>query len=309
MSRLSFRVAFAATVMLLAAGNLSYAQGTPAAAATVSTETQDHAGHAGEQANPKTTTTAPEDHSAHQVPATRQEYPAGIPPLTDADRQAAFPDVDGHTVHDNAVNYFVLFDQFEGQTGDGPGGFSWDTKGWVGRDRNRLWFRTEGERVGGRFDQAQTNLLYGRAIARWWDVTAGVRLDTLPDTPRTALAVGVQGLAPYWFEVEASAYVETSGRAHLRIETEYDLLFTNRLVLQPLVEFEIYARADPERHIDAGLSTGELGLRLRYEIRREFAPYVGVIWNRKFFGTADFARAAGEDTGGARVAIGVRTWF
>ena len=115
------------------------------------------------------------------------------------------------------------------------------------------------------------------------------------------MAVGVQGLAPYWFEVEASAYVETSGRTHVRVETEYDLLLTNRLVLQPLVEFEIYGRADPERRIDAGLSTGELGLRLRYEFRREFAPYVGVVWNRKFFGTADYAEAAGERTSGARL--------
>jgi copper resistance protein B len=229
--------------------------------------------------------------------------------VTDEARQAAFPDVQGHGVHDTAVHYFVLFDQFEAQVGDGPGGFSWDTKGWVGRDRTRLWFRTEGERAGGRFDQAQTNLLYGRAISRWWDVTAGVRLDTLPDTPRTALAVGVQGLAPYWFEVEASAYVERSGRAHVRVETQYELLLTNRLVLQPLVEFEIYARADPERRIDAGLSTGELGVRLRYEFRREFAPYLGVVWNRKFFGTADYARSAGEPGSGARLAAGVRFWM
>jgi copper resistance protein B len=229
--------------------------------------------------------------------------------VTDADRQTAFPDVPVHTVHDNAVNFFVLFDQFEGQAGDGPVGFSWDTKGWVGRDRNRLWFRAEGDRVGSRVQQAQTNLLYGRAIARWWDVTAGLRLDTLPGTPRTALAVGLQGLAPYRFEVEASAYIETSGRTHVRIETEYDLLLTNRLVLQPLVEFEIYGRADPERRIDAGLSTGELGLRLRYEFRREFAPYVGGVWNRKFFGTADYAQQAGERTSGARLAVGVRFWM
>ncbi len=98
---------------------------------------------------------------------------------------------------DNAVNYFVLFDQLEWQTGGGSDAFSWDTKGWVGQDRNRLWFRTEGDRAGGRTEQAQVHLLYGRAVARWWDVTAGVRLDTLPDTPRSALALGVQGLAPY----------------------------------------------------------------------------------------------------------------
>jgi copper resistance protein B len=123
---------------------------------------------------PASTPVPAEDHAAHQTPATAP-LPGFIPPVTDADREAAFPDEHGHTVHDNAVNYFVLFDQFEGQAGDGPDGFSWDTKGWVGRDRNRLWFRAEGERAGGRFDQAQTNLLYGRAIARWWDIMAGVR--------------------------------------------------------------------------------------------------------------------------------------
>lgn len=249
----------------------------------------------------------PDDHAQHQMPAT--PLPPFVPPVTDADRQAAFPDVQGHPAHDTSVNYFVLFDQFEWQTGDGADAFSWDTKGWVGQDRNRLWFRTEGDRADARTEQAQTHLLYGRAVSRWWDLTAGVRFDTLPDTPRTALALGVQGLAPYWFEVEASAYVETSGRTHVRFETEYDLLITNRLVLQPLVEFEVYGRSDPERLIDTGLSAGELGVRLRYEFRREFAPYVGVVWTQKFFGTADMARQAGEDVAGTRLAVGLRTWF
>lgn len=248
-----------------------------------------------------------EDHSQHQNPAA--PLPTFIPRLTDEERKAAFPDVEGHPAHDRSINYFVLFDQLEWQTGGGSHAFSWDTKGWMGQDRNRLWFRLEGDRSGGRTEQAQTNLLYGRAIARWWDVTAGIRVDTLPDTPRTALALGVQGLAPYWFEVEASAYVEPSGRTHVRFETEYDLLITNRLVLQPLVEFEIYGRADRERLIGTGLSTGEFGLRLRYEFRREFAPYVGVVWTRKFFGTADQAREAGEDMAGTRLAVGLRTWF
>ena len=249
----------------------------------------------------------PDDHSAHHAQPTA--LPALIPPVTEADRKAAFPDVQGHAVHDMSINYFVLFDQLEWQTGGGSDAFSWDMKGWVGQDLNRLWFRTEGDRADGRTEQAQVNLLYGRAIARWWDVTAGVRLDPLPDTPRTALALGVQGLAPYWFEVEASAYIEPSGRAHVRVETEYDLLITNRLVLQPLVEFEVYGRADRERLIGTGLSTGELGFRLRYEFRREFAPYVGVVWARRFFGTADLARAAGEGVAGTRLAVGLRTWF
>ncbi len=240
---------------------------------------------------------------------TAEPLPAFIPPVTDADREAAFPDVHGHPAHDTSVNYFVLFDQLEWQGGRGLDAFSWDTKGWVGQDRNRFWFRSEGDRVGSRIEQAQTHLLYGRAVARWWDVTAGIRVDTLPGTPRTALALGVQGLAPYWFEVEASAYVEPSGRTHVRVETDYDLLITNRLVLQPLLEFEVYGRADRERLVGTGLSTGEFGLRLRYEFRREFAPYVGVVWSRRFFATADLARAAGHDVAGTRVAVGLRTWF
>lgn len=255
---------------------------------------------------------APDPHAGHQMPAEPSppvELPPFIPPLTDADRAAAFPDVHGHAAHDRAINAFVLFDQLEWQAGAGANAFSWDTKGWIGRDRTRFWFRSEGDRSGGRTGQAQTHLLYGRQISRWWDLTAGLRLDTLPDTPRGALAIGVQGLAPYWFEVEASAFVEPSGRTHVRVETEYDLLITNRLVLQPLAEFEIYGRADRERLIGAGLSMGEVGLRLRYVIRRELAPYVGVVWNRRFFGSARLARAAGDETSSARLAVGLRAWF
>lgn len=119
----------------------------------------------------------------------------------------------------------------------------------------------------------------------------------------------MQGLAPYWFEVEATAYVGASGRTQFRIEGEYELLLTNRLILQPLVEVEIHGKNDPEHGTGAGLSTADAGLRLRYEFRREFAPYVGLVWSRRFFGTADFADAAGDRVEGARLALGVRLWF
>ena len=161
----------------------------------------------------------------------------------------------------------------------------------------------------GRIEQAQTNLLYGRPIARWWDVTAGVRQDTLPDTPRTALAVGVQGLAPYWFEVEASAYVEPRGARTCASRPSTTCCSRTGWSCSRWSSSRSTARADPERGIDTGLSTGELGLRLRYEFRREFAPYIGVVWNRKFFGTADYAEAAGERTSGTRFAVGVRVWL
>ena len=244
---------------------------------------------------------------AHHRPA--QPPAEGAPQLTDADRAAAFPDVEGHSVHDNAVNYFILFDQLEWQEGNGGPGVNWDTKGWIGTDRDRFWFRTEGQGQDGRLEEGQAHLLYGRAIARWWEVVAGVRQDARPGSPQTWAAVGLQGLAPYRFETEATAYIGASGRTHVRLETEYELLLTNRLILQPQVELDIYGKSDPERGIGAGLASADLGFRLRYEIRREIAPYVGVVWNRKFFGTADYAREAGDPVGGARLALGARLWL
>lgn len=248
------------------------------------------------------------DHSAHHAPAS-DVLPAFIPPLTDADRAAAFPDVHGHLVHDNSVNYFVLADRLEWTTGQGASAGTWNAMGWVGRDRDRLWFRSEGERDADGFDHAEAQVFYGRAVARWWDLLAGVRHDVRPGPGRSWVGLGVQGLAPYWFEVQATAYLGEGGRTQLRLETEYDLLLTNRLILQPVVELDVYGRDDPSRGIAAGLSSGEAGIRLRYEVRREFAPYVGVTWDRRFFGTADLARAAGERTSGARLALGLRLWM
>jgi copper resistance protein B len=248
----------------------------------------------------------PQDHSGHHGPTA---HPPGLAPITDADRTAAFPQVEGHSVHDTGVNYFVVFDQLEFQTGPGDDGLSWDTKGWIGGDVNRFWFRTEGETDGDRPADAQVHLLYGRAIARWWEVVGGIRQDIRPGPQRTWAAVGLQGLAPYWFDVEATAYVGASGRTHFRFEVEHEVLLTNRLILQPLFEVEIYGKADRERGIGRGLSSIDAGLRLRYEIRREFAPYIGLHWHEKYFDTADLARAEGHRTGGARLGVGVRLWF
>lgn len=304
-----FRTAVAVATVLFLAPGVSSGQTTPPPPANGASQDQHHAGHGRAQEQPKPATSG-EDHSAHGKPADQKAYPPGIPPISDEDRAAAFPDLDGrHTVHDNGVHYFVLLDQLEWQAGDGVAGVSWDSRGWIGRDVDRFWFRTEGETDDGRVDAAQLHALYGRAIHPWWDVVAGVRQDIRPGPAQTWAAVGIQGLAPYWFEVEATAYVGASGRTHFRFETEYELLLTNRLVLQPLAEVEVYGKADPERGIGAGLSSLKAGLRLRYEVRRELAPYVGVAWSRKFFGTADRAEAAGEETGAARLAVGARVWF
>ncbi|MEO8522611.1 MAG: copper resistance protein B [Acidobacteriota bacterium] len=235
--------------------------------------------------------------------------PPFVPPLTDDDRRAAFPDVHGHAVHDKDVNYFVLFDQLEWQAGGQSQGPVLNSRGWIGRDLDRLWFRAEGDAEGGQVGEADTHLMYGRRFSRWWDAVAGVRQDFRPGAPQTWAAFGIQGLAPYWFDVEATGYVGASGRTKARLEVEYELLFTNRLVLQPRLEAEIVGRSDPERGVGAGLSTTDLGFRLRYEVRREVAPYVGLTWHNTWGRTADFAAAAGEERGGARFVTGLRVWF
>ena len=259
-----------------------------------------HAGH--EPDEPK-----PTDHSEHDQPV--RELPPFIPPVTDADREAAFPDVDGHAVHDRTLNYFVLFDQLEWQSTAGGTGLNVDSKGWFGGDRDRIWFRAEGDGESGRLGEAEAHLFYGRQISRWWDLVGGVRRDFEPGPGLTWAAIGIQGLAPYWFELELTGYVGAEGRTRLRGEVEYELLLTNRLVLQPQLEVDLFGKSDPERGTGAGLSTTDIGLRLRYEFRRELAPYVGLAWSNKWGKTADLAEAAGEDAGGARLVMGVRLWF
>lgn len=232
-----------------------------------------------------------------------------IPPITEADRAAAFPDVAGHAVHDDAVNYLVLFNQLEWQNADESNALSWDAKAWIGGDLNRLWLRAEGEREGGRTGESEAHVLYGRSVARWWDVVAGIRQDFRPGPSQSWAAIGVQGLAPYKFEVEATAYLGESGQTAARLEAEYELLLTNRLILQPLVELNFHGEDDPRRGVGSGLSTAEAGLRLRYEVRREFAPYVGITWSRAYGKTADFAELDGEDVDDTRLVAGLRIWF
>ena len=220
-------------------------------------------------------------------------------------------DVDhgGHAVHDRAINFQVLFDQLEVQFVHGEPGSRWDSRSWVGGDRNRLWLRTEGDAVDGVLDTAEAQVLFGRSMTRWWDVVTGVRFDAKPSPSHLWLAFGVQGMAPQFLEVQATAFIGQSGHLAARIEVEHDLLITQRVVLQPLVELSLSGNDDPDRGIGAGLSTGEVGFRVRYEIRRELAPYAGVVWHKKLFGTGDAARDAGGDAGGWHLVSGLRFWF
>ena len=188
-------------------------------------------------------------------------------------------------------------------------GQSVDAQAWFGGDVDKLWLKLESEREGGRLGATRSEVLWDHAIAPYWSLQTGLRHDHGDGASRNWAAFGVQGLAPYWFEVEATAYVGSGGRTAARLEADYDLLLTQRLVLQPSAELNVYGRSDRERGIGSGLSDIELGLRLRYEVTRKVAPYIGVVWSRKFGRTASYAREAGEPVRKTQFVAGLRLWF
>ncbi|WP_158986590.1 copper resistance protein B [Lysobacter panacisoli] len=286
---------------------------------------QDHSAHA-QHAPPHAHTPAarkpaePVDHSkmdhstmdhskmGHAMQAPSQPVQP-IPPVTDADRAAAFPTLQEHMAHAPELNHYLLFNRLEVADADHGTGQAWEAQGWIGSDINRLWLRSEGEREDSRTESADLEVLYGRSVSPWWDVVAGVKHDFKPGASQTWGAFGVQGLAPYKFEVSATAYVGESGRFAANVEAEYELLLTNRLILQPLLELDFNGKDDPRRGVGSGLSTAEAGLRLRYEFTRQFAPYIGVVHERAFGETADLRRDEGEDAQDTRFVAGLRFWF
>jgi copper resistance protein B len=206
--------------------------------------------------------------------------------------------------------YQVLFNLAEYQFRDGKDGYRWDGQAWFGGDVNRLIVKTEGE---GTFregvDAAEVQALYSRAVGPYFNLQGGVRHDLQPTPTRTYATVGIEGLAPYMFETEAAVFLSTKGELLGRLAGWYDERITQRLILQPRVELNLSAQNVRETRIGAGLSNAELGLRLRYEIAREFAPYVGVSYDIKTGRTADYARADGKDTKTASLVAGIRVWF
>ena len=203
----------------------------------------------------------------------------------------------------------VLVDRLEYARAGDDGETAYDVEGWYGTSYDRAVFKAEGEVDAGRLQAGRTELLWGHAIAPYWDAQVGVRHDSGIGADRGWLAVGVQGLAPYWFEVEATAYIADEGRAALRFDAEYELLFTQRLILQPRLEANWYRERDAVRGLGQGLANLAVGLRLRYEFRREVAPYIGIERIAAYGSTADIARAAGEDAKENRWVAGVRLWF
>lgn len=242
--------------------------------------------------------------------------PAPAPPMDHyADRQFA-PSAMARARRDMMFEqggqpfYQVMFNLAEFQARQGRDGYRWDGEAWFGGDINRLWLKSEGE---GAFregvESAEVQALYSRAVGPYFNLQAGVRHDFQPSPNRTYATVGFEGLSPYMFEVEGALFLSTKGDLLGRLEGYYDQRITQRLILQPRVELNLAAQDVPENRLGAGLTDAELGLRLRYEIRRQFAPYVGVSYVAQTGRTADFTRAEGKDPSTTSFVAGVRVWF
>lgn len=200
-------------------------------------------------------------------------------------------------------------DRNEIQIRDGRDGYLWDLQGYYGGPTSRFWFKSEGEGTfGEQIEDAEVQALYARAIAPFWDLQAGLRQDFAgPDT--THAVIGIQGLSPYMFEVDAALFLSQRGDLTARVEGEVDQRITQRLILQPRAEVNLSAQDVPQLGIGAGIDTIEVGARLRYEIIREFAPYIGIEQSWRIGDSADYARARGEDPSVTNYLVGIRFWF
>ncbi|HEY5972274.1 MAG TPA: copper resistance protein B [Pseudoxanthomonas sp.] len=255
----------------------------------------------------------PQDHSQHQT-ETKPEEPRATPSLlpepTAEEHAAAFPDLGGMDMRDhmedNPLVAVLRVDQLEWNQEDALG---WNLRAGIGRNFDKLWLRSEGEKPENGDAHGNAELLWSHATGPWWDRVVGVRRDFGEGPSRQWLAIGVVGLAPYKFEIEATGYIGESGRLAAKVEGEYEILLTNQWILQPKLEANLYSKDDFENGIGKGLSNAEFGLRLRYEFSPQFAPYAGYAWSRKFGDTADLAQSTGENTHEHGWVAGIRFWF
>ena len=247
------------------------------------------------------------DHAQHQEAEVDSPPRTPVPPITEADRLAAQPPA-AHAMHGDGIHSLVLFDRLEWSEGD-HGAFAWEVDAWIGTDTDRLWLRSEGEAVRHGSDHAELELLYGHSVSPWWDVLAGLRHENGGGDNHESLAFGVRGLAPQKIELAATAYLDTSGAADLRLKLGYDAWLSERWILHPELELNAHSRSDPDRGTGAGLGTLQAGLRLRYEITRQFAPYLGLEYEQAIGGTADLRRREGEAVRDTLLVLGLRVWF
>lgn len=216
-------------------------------------------------------------------------------------------------VMDSALHGFVLLDQLEVAPSRDGTPITLDATGWFGGDVNRLWLRAEGDQeIESNAGDVEVEAFYGRLVSPFWDLLVGVRVDRRwgdETATRAHVAIGLEGLAPYWFEVEPTLYVSDDGHVSAQLEVEYELLVAQRVVLQPRLETSVAAQDAPEFGIGSGVTDLELGARLRYELRRELAPYAGIVWHRRLGNTADLARATGQYVSNVSFVAGLRVWY
>ncbi|WP_026244759.1 copper resistance protein B [Dasania marina] len=203
----------------------------------------------------------------------------------------------------------VMIDQLEVRDSDEDNPWVLEGQAWLGKDLQKLWLKVDAERVDGATEELELQALYSQAIAPYWDLQVGLRRDSKPTPSRNWAVIGVQGLSPYFFEIDTALFIGESGRSALRVQAEYEILFTQQLILSPEIEANFYGQNDSELGIGSGLSDVQAGLRLRYEIRREFAPYIGINWQKSFGNSADYARSAGHDVQDSQWVVGIRAWF
>ena len=238
-----------------------------------------------------------------------------LPALAAAAQTAAMPDepqpMTGAMppVMDSGIFAHAVLDQLEGRFNGANPEFRWAGQGWIGTDYDKLWIKSEGTFSNGALTDGQQQFLYDRAVTTYFDLQGGLRSDLDSRPARKWAAFGSQGLAPYFFDLELTGYVSSEGHLAAKLAASYDVLITQRLILQPQMEINLYSKADPARPTGAGFPDIDTGLRLRYEITRNFAPYLGVVYEGKFGQTANFARQAGESTGDFRFVLGARVWF
>jgi copper resistance protein B len=215
----------------------------------------------------------------------------------------------GAPVQDERVYLHGLLEELEYGAGDDSLS-RWDAEGWLGTDENRLWIRSEGEvDPHGRVADGQQEVLYDRPVSSFFDLQAGLRYDLDSAAGRAWAAFGIEGLAPQFVHLAATGYVGDEGHLAGKLRASYETLLTQRWVLEPEAEVNVYSHDDPSRRIGAGLADLDAGLRLRYEIRRKLAPYVGIGYQRSFGHTAQYARVVGDAVGNCRILVGIRGWF
>ncbi|MCB1754187.1 MAG: copper resistance protein B [Gammaproteobacteria bacterium] len=212
-------------------------------------------------------------------------------------------------MNDDPILLKTMIDRLEVQFDDGPDPLVLEAQAWIGRDLNKLWFKADVEYVDSETEEAEFQALYSRAVSPYWDIQLGFSRDVRPKPVRDWVTLGFEGLAPYWFEINAALFVGERNRSAARLQAEYEWMLTQRWVLSPEFTINAYSKDIPEIGVGAGISDAEIALSLRYEVRREFAPYIGVNWTNTFGGTADFAKEAGLDSSDTVFAVGVRAWF